>query len=219
MTLSPTSLSRLTAPFTSEGTALYAFARDGSLKWSRQFPNTSFSPPILGPDGTIYGTRVEQTARHGALRAVNPDGSERWTFQVAGKYCSGLAFGPEGTLYMTSSDGATYRYADSAAAPRLHALNADGQELWSMPLPFQPVGMALSGDGLLYLTGTEHTIYDKVKSKLVCLKSAEPREQGDDFNARKSAAAARFLELGNSLGSRALGCRRARAGTRHRRAW
>jgi peptide/nickel transport system permease protein len=55
------------------GPGLSALAPDGSIRW--RFSNEgrrATSGPIVGPDSTIYFTRVDR------VQAVNSDGSERW---------------------------------------------------------------------------------------------------------------------------------------------
>jgi outer membrane protein assembly factor BamB len=56
-----------------EGPGLSALAPDGSTRW--RFTSEGRRPtsgPIVGPDGTLYFTRVDR------IQAVGPDGVERW---------------------------------------------------------------------------------------------------------------------------------------------
>ncbi len=57
-----------------EGPGLSALAPDGSTAWRfASEGRRATSGPIVGPDGTIYFTRVDR------VQAIAPEGSERWT--------------------------------------------------------------------------------------------------------------------------------------------
>jgi len=59
---------------------LVAFAPDGTIKWSLRNDGPADSTPAIGPDGTIYWTRV--VGEIGSLCAINPDGTVKWSHET-----------------------------------------------------------------------------------------------------------------------------------------
>ena len=78
---------------------LFAFTKDGSLKWNLLVPGTFVS---IGADNTIYYSAGN------ALYALNPDGTSKWVFNVNPAYTvQGLAVGANNNLYFNASNTAS----------------------------------------------------------------------------------------------------------------
>jgi len=130
---------------------LYAFAPDGTRRWSYQTtgPIDTCSPAIAD-DGTIY-----LGSRDGLLHAVNPNGTRKWarnlstaTSTVSAENSPALA--ADGTIYLKTSDGFV-----SALAP------ADGATKWrtnvnALASYASPV---VASDGTIYQGSEDKKLY------------------------------------------------------------
>lgn len=107
---------------------LLALHPDSTGKWAFHFTvnGSGFSPLTLGPDGTVYFSRLEcpvAVCDVSGVYAVNPDGTLRFRFQAQGNV-GGVALGLDGTVYLGTRNVAT---------PALYALNSAGGEKWRLP--------------------------------------------------------------------------------------
>ncbi len=93
---------------------IYAINPDGTLKWDFLTDSTAhvFSPPSIGPDGTIYA------GSWFSVYALNPDGSLKWKFRTGGQVHASPAIGADGTIHV----GASNRF--------VYAINPDGSLKW-----------------------------------------------------------------------------------------
>ena len=117
------------------GATLVAVRPDGGLRWTLAIDGDKASTPAIGADGTIY------VGGSFTLRAVRPDGTQKWGFAAGGVIASSPAIAPDGTVYFTAADD------------RLHALDVDGHELWSVSVgdAGQPRSPAIGPDGTVYV--------------------------------------------------------------------
>ncbi|HEY5974437.1 MAG TPA: HYR domain-containing protein [Geobacteraceae bacterium] len=119
----------------------YALNPDGSVKYTLDGIGVCCSPPVIGPDGTIYFSGF-------ALFALNPDFTVKWVYGPGGTCCGSMVIGPDGTIYV--ANGA------------LHAVRPDGTAKWvfrpsdGAPVPAAP---SLSRDGAYVYVATERTLY------------------------------------------------------------
>ncbi len=97
------------APFFGPGSDVY-------MAWNFSAGSSSYSSPVVGPDGTIYYC----TQQDSALRAVNPDGTLKWVRTHFGWWLSSPAIGADGKIYVGA--GSLYSYFP------------DGTLNWSRPL-------------------------------------------------------------------------------------
>jgi YD repeat-containing protein len=97
---------------------LYAFATDGTQRWTYGMRGTAAAELSLGQDGTLYAV---DSARY--TYAIRADGTLAWERNLSAQaQASGVVVGDAGTLYVGTSDSAT--------AGRLLSLNAaDGTTL------------------------------------------------------------------------------------------
>jgi outer membrane protein assembly factor BamB len=76
---------------------------NGAIKWTATDVPGEFSPPAIGPDGTIYvlGAAAELTALDPAT------GAKKWTYQSStrGNNRSSPSVGGDGTVYFVQSEG------------------------------------------------------------------------------------------------------------------
>jgi outer membrane protein assembly factor BamB len=93
---------------------LYALNPNGTQKWKFGTGDEMFSPPVVGPDGTIY-------ISSGDLYAINPNGIKKWVFSSPVGISASPAIGADGVIYIGDND---------AGAATLHALNPAGREMW-----------------------------------------------------------------------------------------
>lgn len=157
---------------------LYAFAPDGTVKWSAPTGPNIQASPALGSDGTVYLASVD-----GKLYAVQPpasgsaDGSVRWAFDfgqhlgptpfptAAGPYPSKQPFGANGIGTLASPtigpDGVIYVGANNS---NMYAITPAGQMKWLYEAEREIAGIAstaaLSADGsTLYFGANKGGIY------------------------------------------------------------
>jgi outer membrane protein assembly factor BamB len=93
------------------GDSLIALNPDGTLKWT-QVGFSTYSTPVIGSDGTIYGGGDW-------FYAINPDGTERWRCFLGGYVSCSPLIGSDGTIYFGLATG------------NFAALNSDGTLRWS----------------------------------------------------------------------------------------
>jgi outer membrane protein assembly factor BamB len=110
----------------------------GSVLWVTPMrgPGAIWSPPAIGPDGTIY-----QNTNRGTLHAVEPTGRIKWTFEADGplnRNPSPPAIAEDGTIYFPSEDG------------NLYALDPDGHELWRFGTAGPARAASIGLDGTIY---------------------------------------------------------------------
>lgn len=136
--------------------SIYAFAPDGTQKWSFATGSTiDTSSPAIGDDGTVY-----VGSNDGKLYAFAPDGTLKWThdFQTGSSvpvYAgTSPAIGADGTIYLRVTDG------------YLHALSpTDGTELWKAAIPSSDFSFygspVIAPDGTIYEGSDEndHQLY------------------------------------------------------------
>ena len=124
---------------------LYAIQPTGKEKWRYHHPDSHFSPPSLGPDGTVYITTVTKDSKTHIV-SLDPDkGKKKWQ-SIASQgftaeyWVSHIAVSSDGMIYV-------------AAADNLSAFAASGIKKWTFQFPanFGTVAPSLSPD--------EKTIY------------------------------------------------------------
>lgn len=131
---------------------------DGSVDW---YSGSFGSAPVLGPDGTIYGTiRVGGgTTDAGYVVALRPWGAVKWMLQTTKPALefSGLAVGTDGTVY--GGYTAVTQQAPLTYAARRFAISADGALLWEQTgaATWNSNPPAIGPDGALYMVGEDGT--------------------------------------------------------------
>jgi sugar lactone lactonase YvrE len=119
----------------------YALNPDGSVKYTLDGIGVCCSPPVIGPDGTIYFSGF-------GLFALNPDFTVKWVYPPGGTCCGSMIIGPDGTIYV--ANGA------------LHAVGPNGMAKWVFMPPDGtriPAAPALSIDGTSVYVATNKTLY------------------------------------------------------------
>ncbi len=131
---------------------------DGTVDWA----SSSFgSAPVLGPDGTIYGTiRVGGgTTDPGVVVALHPWGAVKWMLQTTNPALefSGLAMGADGTVY--GGYTAVTQQAPLAYVAKRFAISAEGVLLWEHTgaATWNTNPPAIGPDGALYTVGDDGT--------------------------------------------------------------
>ncbi|MBN2104977.1 PQQ-binding-like beta-propeller repeat protein [bacterium] len=98
----------------------------GELIWNAEDNASSYSPPAIGPDGTIYvGLNFGSWTKDGNLYAFDPDGSIQWAFDAAGEIERAPSVDSDGTIYFGTASGRT------SIDDGVFALNPDGALKWS----------------------------------------------------------------------------------------
>ncbi len=122
---------------------LYAVQPDGRLRWQRDLGGGSWGSVALAADGTSYVFSGYQSGR-GVLHAMRPDGSAAWE----------VDFGPASYNMMGSPtidrDGTIY----VSTANVLHAITADGKNLWTYAGGGSAGPAVIGRTGVLYLGQT-----------------------------------------------------------------
>ncbi|MFA2692407.1 outer membrane protein assembly factor BamB family protein [Bacillus mycoides] len=113
---------------------LYAFNKNGSIKWVKDDIANSDISPIIGEDGTIY-------VAYGKLTALNPDGSIKWQVKDA-QAANTPIIDSEGTVYVYNSKS-------------INAYNSNGSKKWESSQMFEGANsgknsMLMSKDGIIY---------------------------------------------------------------------
>src|SRR6266511_1819961 len=125
--------------YTGISRTVYAFHRDGSIRWTYSLPRRTLTGPVsVKPDGTVYCTS-------GRLFALTANGKLLWIAPVPiGGLGGAPAVAPDGTIYLNSHDAIFY------------AFNPDGSVKWSygsgdccnLDVPPSP---AIGSDGTIYV--------------------------------------------------------------------
>ncbi len=126
---------------------LYHFNTDGTLDWSTDLPNLTWSDEgiALGQSGTIYITAG------GILMAFDPQGTELWRITLDDKSLSVPAIAADGTIYIKSWND------------KLHAVTTDGNLLWTYAMStrstFVSASPAIAGDGTIYIGDNDQFLH------------------------------------------------------------
>lgn len=123
--------------------ALWAFEPTGEPKWVTPYGDFAQADPVIGPDGTIYGTAGLYTI------AVNPDGTIRWAL-ITGSGASSPSIGADGTLYVGNDQGEVF------------AITPEGTIVWrfqtdASPHAFSgavPASPTIAEDGTIYVANS-----------------------------------------------------------------
>ena len=130
---------------------LYAFAPDGTLKWSYLTGGLiDTCSPAIATDGTVYFG-----SNDGIFRALNPDGTVKWahsfsTATVTNPVSNSPAVAADGTVYVKVNDGFLY------------ALNpADGFTLWraNVNSTTSYASPSIAPDGTIYQGSEDKKLY------------------------------------------------------------
>jgi outer membrane protein assembly factor BamB len=102
---------------------LYALDMNGALKWEFRTNNWDSSPPLQGPDGTIYTCASKDNAPM-VIAALDPEtGKARWESPVDD--VTSIQVGHDGTLYMGSNRKNLVALDGRTGEIRWKAKNAD----------------------------------------------------------------------------------------------
>ncbi|HDX9591467.1 TPA: PQQ-like beta-propeller repeat protein [Bacillus pseudomycoides] len=122
---------------------LYAFNKDGSIKWIKDDVTNMSGSPVIGEDGTIYIAGGVVRYNSGRLTALNPDGSIRWQVNKELNIEDTPIIDNEGTIYVRNS-----------MMNRLEAYNSDGSKKWQSDRITSTIhvsnSMRMSKDGTIY---------------------------------------------------------------------
>lgn len=109
---------------------------DGSVLWASP---SIHSGPVVGPDGTLYGTRRVGggTTDPGFIVALHPWGAERWSVEtpLPAVAFSGLGVGPDGTVF--GSYVAVAQQIPLVQVDRRFAISPAGVVLWDIASSLQ----------------------------------------------------------------------------------
>lgn len=135
---------------------LYAFNKDGSIKWVKDGMADMDGSPVIGEDGTIYVPGYK-------LTALNPDGSIKWKKDK--NVLETPIIDSDGTIYVLN-------YRDD----KLEALNPDGSTKWVSNKVSDSIyisnSMRMSKDG---------TIYTLIKNTYLTDIYAHDKENGKEL--------------------------------------
>ena len=125
----------------------YALSPRGGILWTLDLPNTGWSTPAIGADGTLYlGSGIRAP---GSLVAVDPAGFVRWVLDGLDGISSSPAIGPDGTIYV-------------AAGHHVHAVDPRGEIQWIYEASDYIFGFsspAVASDGTIYVGGMDERLY------------------------------------------------------------
>ncbi|KLA22213.1 PQQ-binding-like beta-propeller repeat protein [Bacillus cereus] len=114
---------------------LYAFNKDGSIKWVKEGMVTAHTTPVIAKDGTIYVAGIKFTA-------VNPDGSIKWQVNNVNIQDTPI-IDSKGIIYVRNIEKS-----------KLEAYNSNGTQQWaSNEISEGKAGtnsMLISKDGIIY---------------------------------------------------------------------
>jgi hypothetical protein len=129
---------------------LYLVGTSDNQNWLRAYSQTGqlerssardeyCSPPALSRNGTIYLICMPHSGNT-TLVAYDPEFRVQWTFPTGGFEWNPVppAIGPDGTVYV---------YSGVQSAPAIIAIAAQGQKLWSAPVPAKVSQLAVTDDG------------------------------------------------------------------------
>ena len=120
------------------GGSLFGIDSAGTAQWA-EAGGANSSPAISSDGGTIYGIG-------GDLYAYQPDGTFRWTANLGD-------LAPNKTSPSVGSGGTIYACGSAIASDACHAINPDGDPIWSFPIPDPVISTtpAVSAGGTIYL--------------------------------------------------------------------
>ncbi len=157
-----------------QGNDLVAISTDGSEVWRIEAVKM-VSGPVIGPDGSIYISTADST-----ILALNADHSARWRIDVGQYLWNPPAIDADGYLYYCTNSGALHKVrpdgtlewvrqittldwwtrsspvVDSdgtiyVVSGSLHAINSDGEILWSYGDRIATRFPAIGPEGTIYL--------------------------------------------------------------------
>jgi outer membrane protein assembly factor BamB len=138
------------------GSLLYAFAADGSPRWTfgvLRGGERGLNSPVVGADGSVY-----LASNRAVLYAVSAEGARRWEARGGSSTLAAPLLTKEGRVYWTENrlaESLPLRQRWDVTAPvsraTLRAATTAGEELWRLEVDGVIRGLALHG-GQLYLT-------------------------------------------------------------------
>lgn len=119
--------------YTSDGSAVYAVDRDGTMGWkyAASAGTCCVGSPATDMDGTVY------FAGGHSLSALRRDGRLNWSVSSKHAFATGPAVVADGSIYLGATDG-------------LVAFGPDGTEEWLAASPSALTTPAISADGTAY---------------------------------------------------------------------
>jgi outer membrane protein assembly factor BamB len=153
-------VSRYPKPVTN---GIFAVSSTGQLLWRRIMDSSMVSGVAIGANGTLYVTTDDFYSPDTLfVQALSPEGSNVWRFANGRRFVSTPAIGADGTIYAGTSDGMLeairpngtllweFNSGDGylktpvinangvlfTAGASFHAINPDGQRLWSYALQY-----------------------------------------------------------------------------------
>ncbi len=130
----------------------------GALEWASP---AIASEPVVGVDGTIYGTARAggSPTDPGYVVALYPWGAVKWVVQTQwpSRGFSGLAVAPDGTVY--GGYTAVVEQRLQVTAPKRFAISASGTRLWELTgsTVWSSHAPLIAPDGSLYMIGDDGT--------------------------------------------------------------
>lgn len=137
-------LQRTTALLAAGGLLLFVLLGGGYFLWqSQQIPTASSAVTI--PGGAAWASKGRDAQGTFWTDAVGPgEGGLLWLVDLGRPLAGGLAMGADGTIYAVSKQ------------PALHAVSPQGQQVWTLALPFAPLGTpAIRSDGAVLVLGAK----------------------------------------------------------------
>jgi outer membrane protein assembly factor BamB len=171
--------------------AVTAMAPDGTQLWQTPLgaTETDYVGTVLGPNNTLYVPYADSVVGGGGLRAFNTTtGAARWTITFPD---------PALLLPAVAGDGTIYLPTELA----LDAVDPNGNVLWAFPVGDIIGGVAVGGDGTIYLTSRDENLY--ALSPDGSLKWVLPVGQA---GRSPVIGADGTIYLGSTLGLVAIGC-------------
>jgi outer membrane protein assembly factor BamB len=128
---------------------LFAYATDGTLRWSTSEQTSLFSWPTIGPDDTIYIGTLD------GVNAYSPAGELLWHADAGGQVMGGVQLTPEGFLLANTKAGGVVLYDTSGQLVWSAATGAAA--FWIAPAAAPGVGYAANLDGTVYAYNADGT--------------------------------------------------------------
>ncbi|MDA1675520.1 PQQ-binding-like beta-propeller repeat protein [Bacillus cereus group sp. TH152-1LC] len=134
---------------------MYAFNRDGTVKWKLPVSLNNKKTNIISSDGTIYNSS-------GKLYAINPDGTEKWVAKPTSSDSNQHKFSEPAI----DKDGTIYMLNDTQYDEKLYAFNPDGTlkfkgttdlSTFGTTIPHEN-GMLIGKNGYLYVLMTRASL-------------------------------------------------------------
>jgi subtilisin family serine protease/outer membrane protein assembly factor BamB len=91
-----------------DGNLYSILTANGAVKWTYAVPGSSYAPPSVGSDGTVY-----IGADNGVIYAVNPNGTLEWSFTADAAIYTAPAIDAGGNLYFGTLGGSFYSLSRS----------------------------------------------------------------------------------------------------------